>query len=64
MYGYASLLPLAPRAVERIVAAVAPYRFERLYGAWWPAVIAQHGKTSIRRSADLYLASLRGELLL
>jgi glyoxylase-like metal-dependent hydrolase (beta-lactamase superfamily II) len=64
MYGYASLLPLAPGAVERIVAAVAPYRFERLYGAWWPAVIGQRGKTSIRRSADLYLASLRGELLL
>ncbi|MBX3000228.1 MAG: hypothetical protein KF893_17020 [Caldilineaceae bacterium] len=34
-YSYPNLIPLPAATVERIAVAVAPYDFDRIYGAWW-----------------------------
>jgi hypothetical protein len=36
--------------------------FDRVYGAWWPAVVSQDAKGKALRSADRYLAALAGTL--
>src|SRR5215831_12421487 len=39
MYSYPNHIPLPASAVERIVKAVAPFSFDRVYGAFWGMVI-------------------------
>jgi len=34
MYSYPNMIPLNARAVERIVQAVEPFAFDRIYGGW------------------------------
>jgi hypothetical protein len=58
MYSYPNLIPLPAREVRRIVAAVAPYPFERIYGAWWDRVVAQDAKAAVERSAQRYIAAI------
>jgi hypothetical protein len=58
MYSYPMLLQLPAREVERIVAALAPWEFERIYGAWWGRVVAETGKDVVRRSAERYVRAL------
>ena len=58
MYSYPNLIPLPAGEVERIVAAVEPFEFERIYGAWWERVVAWDGKEAVRRSARRYIAQL------
>lgn len=62
MYSYPNLIPLPERTVARIAAALAPYRFEQIYGAWWGLVVRRDGAEVVRRSAARYGAALRGEL--
>jgi hypothetical protein len=52
------LIPLPATAVRRIVEAVAPYPFDRLYGAWWGRVVQSGAAEAARRSADRYIAAL------
>ena len=58
MYSYPMLLPLPARDVERIAAALEPWEFERIYGAWWGRVVAADGNDVVRRSAERYLRAL------
>jgi hypothetical protein len=53
MYSYPNLIPLPAAAVERIRAALEPFAFETLYGAWWGTVI-EDGKGAVERSAARY----------
>lgn len=55
MYSYPNLLPLPASAVRRIVAAVEPLAFERLYGGWWEKVISREAKTAVQTSAQRYI---------
>jgi glyoxylase-like metal-dependent hydrolase (beta-lactamase superfamily II) len=55
MYSYPNLIPLGPDEIDRIVAAVKPYRFARIYGAWDGSVVASGAKEAVRRSAERYL---------
>jgi hypothetical protein len=55
MYSYPMLIPLPARVVERIVAALAPWEFERIYGAWWDRVVHGDGNAVVRRSAERYV---------
>jgi glyoxylase-like metal-dependent hydrolase (beta-lactamase superfamily II) len=59
MYSFPNYLPLSVGAVQRIVAAVVPWAFERLYGAWWERVVATEAKAAVARSAARYLAALQ-----
>lgn len=58
MYSYPNLIPLPAAKVEQIAAAVAPYDFDRIYGAWWDRVVASDGKEAVRRSVERYVRAL------
>ncbi len=55
MRSYPNDIPLSAAAVRQIVATVAPYRFDRIYGGWWDRVVDRDGPAAIRRSADRYI---------
>ena len=55
MYSYPNLIPLPAAAIQRILATLRPYRFERVYGAWNGRVVAVEGSDAIERSAERYL---------
>jgi glyoxylase-like metal-dependent hydrolase (beta-lactamase superfamily II) len=55
MYSYPNLIPLPPEKVLAVAAALEPYPFEPIYGAWWKAVIPANGKEIVRRSAERYV---------
>ncbi len=50
MRSYPNWIPLGPRGVQRIADAVAPFAFERVYGAWWDRAITADGKAAVERS--------------
>ena len=50
MRSYPNWIPLGPAAVRRIAAAVAPFAYERVYGAWWERAILADGKAAVDRS--------------
>jgi glyoxylase-like metal-dependent hydrolase (beta-lactamase superfamily II) len=58
MYSYPNLIPLPASAVQRIAAALAPFRFDTIYGAWWDRFVAADGSTVVRRSADRYVRAV------
>ena len=61
MYSYPNLVPLAESEVRHIAEALAPLRFEQLYGAWWGRLIRRDAKAIVERSAERYVRALRGE---
>ena len=60
MYSYPNLIPLPVATVGRMAAALEPYAFEDLYGAWWDSVIAGGAKDVVRRSALRYARAIEG----
>jgi glyoxylase-like metal-dependent hydrolase (beta-lactamase superfamily II) len=62
MYSYPNLIPLPEEAVARIAAALEPYAFDVIVGAWWGRVVPRDGKGAVMRSAERYGRALRGEL--
>lgn len=60
MYSYPNLIPLSARAVQRIVTAVAPYTYDRIYGAWWERVVSDDAKGAVARSAERYVKAIEG----
>ena len=59
MYSYPNLIPLPAATVRRMVEALEPYPFARIYGAWYGRVV-DDGKAAVRRSADRYVAAVDG----
>jgi hypothetical protein len=45
-------------AIERIVKAVEPFDYDRVYGAFWDMVIEADGKAVVKRSAERYLRAI------
>ena len=60
MYSYPNLIPLPAAEVQRIRDTIMHYDFERLYGAWFPTVVAKDAKNAVLRSADRYVRALDG----
>jgi glyoxylase-like metal-dependent hydrolase (beta-lactamase superfamily II) len=58
MRSYPILIPLNRRAVEGIVAAVAPFPFDRIYGGWWQSVLAEDAKARLAASAERYVRAI------
>lgn len=58
MYSYPNLIPLDAAAVRRIVDAIAPHAFDRLYGGWPESVVATDAKAAVRRSAERYIGRI------
>jgi hypothetical protein len=61
MYSYPNYVPLSAAGVERIVKAVEPFQYERVYGAFWDTVIERDGKAAVARSAERYRRAIRGQ---
>ena len=61
MYSYPNYIPLSAASVRRMVDALEPYAFARVYGAWFDAVVRGDGKGAVRRSAARYLQALETE---
>jgi hypothetical protein len=59
MYSYPNYIPLSAREVERIVEALEPFEFDRIYGAWWDRNVESGAKEAVRRSAARYIDKLR-----
>ena len=58
MYSYPNLIPLDAATVRRIVTAVEPYAFDRLYGGWRRSIVKRDAREAVRRSADRYIARI------
>jgi hypothetical protein len=54
MRSYPNLIPLPAHQVDRIVEAVRPYPFDRVYGGWWDRVMPDGGIRAVERSARRY----------
>jgi hypothetical protein len=61
MYSYPNLVPLDAAGVRRVVAAVEPYAYDRIYGAWWGRVVEADAKAVVARSRDRYLRAIAAE---
>ncbi|MBK8900031.1 MAG: MBL fold metallo-hydrolase [Anaerolineaceae bacterium] len=61
MYSYPNLIPLPAKKVREIEAAVSPYNFDRIYGAWWGRVVKEDAKAAVSHSADRYIAALSAD---
>jgi hypothetical protein len=60
MYSYPNLIPLAPREVRHILAAVEHFAFDRIYAAWEGKVVVSDAKAAVHRSAERYIAHIEG----
>jgi hypothetical protein len=58
MYSYPNLIPVNAATVRRIVDALSPYQFRKLYGAWPGFVVQENAKDVVRISAERYLKAL------
>lgn len=62
MYSFPNFIPLPESEIRSIEAALDPFAFERIYGAWWGTVIPRDGKGIVQRSAQRYVDALNGNL--
>jgi hypothetical protein len=62
MWSYPNLVPLPEATVRSIAAAVEPFPYDAIYGAWWDTVIAAGARAVVERSVERYGRALRGEL--
>ncbi len=60
MRSYPNYIPLDAAAVRRIGAALEPYRFERIYGAFRDRDVREAGNEVVRRSVERYLRAIGG----
>ena len=60
MYSYPNLIPLPATAVKRIIQAVEPFAYERIYGIWFDRVVASEAKAAVARSAARYIQAITG----
>jgi glyoxylase-like metal-dependent hydrolase (beta-lactamase superfamily II) len=55
MYSYPNLIPLPAKAVKTMAEAVAPFAYDRIYGAWWERVVEKNGREIVDKSVSRYL---------
>jgi hypothetical protein len=63
MWSYPNLIPLPDAEVQRMAAAVEPFDYDTIYGAWWGTVIPSDAKGIVQRSAERHTRALDGRLL-
>ena len=59
MYSYPNYIPLSAAAVRKVVDAVEPFEFDRIYGAFHPLIVDRDGKQAVGRSLERYLNAIR-----
>jgi hypothetical protein len=60
MRSYPNFLPLSKREVEHIGKAMAPVKFETVYGHYFDRVIAGNAKQVLEKSVARYIAAIEG----
>ncbi|HEX8203996.1 MAG TPA: MBL fold metallo-hydrolase [Isosphaeraceae bacterium] len=58
LYSYPNYIPLPAGAVRRVIAAVDPYAYDRIYGFMFDLVIQAGARAAVRRSAERYLRAI------
>jgi hypothetical protein len=58
MYSYPNHIPLNARTVKRIAAAVEPFGYDDIYGAWWETNVIGGAKVAMRVSVERYLKAI------
>jgi hypothetical protein len=58
MRSYPNLIPLPAAKVEAMAAALSPWDFDRLYGAWFGRNVEADAHAAVRRSAERYLRAV------
>lgn len=58
MRSYPNLIPLSSPSVGSIVSAVAPYAYDRIYGAWWDRHIDSDAAAAVQRSHERYVVAV------
>jgi hypothetical protein len=60
MRSFPNYIPLSARAVRGIAAAVAPFAYDAIHGAWWGRSIATDARAALARSVERYVSALEG----
>jgi hypothetical protein len=60
MRSYPNMIPLSAREVEAIGRAMAPFKFDALYGHYFDRVIAKDAKAVTEKSVARYIANVNG----
>jgi len=55
MYSYPNYIPLPPAAIRKVLAALRPFAFDRLYGAFPGLTVLADARSAVERSAARYL---------
>jgi len=63
MYSYPNMIPLSAATILRLVWAVAPLRFDRIYGFQFDLVVQDDAKAAVARSAERYIRAIRDQIL-
>jgi hypothetical protein len=58
LWSYPNMMPLAAVTIRRIAGTLAPWRFERIYGAFPGRQVTAGGATAVQRSAARYIELL------
>jgi hypothetical protein len=58
MWSYPNYVPLGAAAVRRVVGAVEPFAFDRIYGAFWDMTIERDANAAVARSLERYLRAI------
>ncbi|MFL6447095.1 MAG: MBL fold metallo-hydrolase [Bryobacteraceae bacterium] len=58
MYSYPNFVPLNKASIQRIIAAVEPFAFDRIYGAFPGLTVQNDGSETVKRSAQRYLRAI------
>jgi glyoxylase-like metal-dependent hydrolase (beta-lactamase superfamily II) len=58
MWSYPNYVPLGPSAIHRIGAAVQPFAYDRIYGAFEDRTIEHDARAALARSAERYLRAI------
>ncbi len=61
MFSYPNAIPLPAASVQAIGDVVAPFRFDRVYGAFWERVIKTNGGAVVAQSVARYLRAIAAE---
>ena len=62
LYSYPNLIPLPAKAVRAIAAAVKPFSYDRIYGAWWERQIDSNAAAIVTASARRYIEAVTGDV--
>ena len=60
LWSYPNMMPLAAATIRRIAGTLAPWRFERIYGAFPGRQVTAGGAAAVQRSAARYIELLEG----